>query len=356
MTRYQILDELLSDRYHDYSLDDLTRMVGNRLADLYPGHDGVTRRCIEKDIAYLEYESDFKVEIERYSVQSINKETLRSTTKRCLRYADPTFSIFKKTMNDDEKYLLREAISMLDQFNGLPNLDALESLRLSLNVSSTENPIISFSKNPLGESTILGELFTAISNKQVVEVEYAKFTDKDNPLVYKVYPYLLKEYNRRWYLIAAAFDDGKIRTYALDRINRATPMPSIEYLPFDGDITERFDDIIGVTLYEGVEPGEILFGADESTKDYIFTKPLHDSQRYYAAQRELELKSRYPSLKGGAFFSIECIKNYELIRELCSYGKGLLVLSSEDQSVQDEVIARIDEMRNAYEGLINKKN
>lgn len=30
MTRYKILDELLSNRYHNYSLDDLTEEVSNR--------------------------------------------------------------------------------------------------------------------------------------------------------------------------------------------------------------------------------------------------------------------------------------------------------------------------------------
>ena len=32
MTRYMILDELLSNRYHDYSLDDLTDEVSRRLS------------------------------------------------------------------------------------------------------------------------------------------------------------------------------------------------------------------------------------------------------------------------------------------------------------------------------------
>lgn len=52
MTRYQILDTLLGDRYHSYSLDDLTEEVSNRLADLDPNSDGVCRRTIEKDIVF----------------------------------------------------------------------------------------------------------------------------------------------------------------------------------------------------------------------------------------------------------------------------------------------------------------
>lgn len=48
MTRYKILDELLSCRYHDYSLDDLTEEVNRRLAELYPDTNGVGRELSRK--------------------------------------------------------------------------------------------------------------------------------------------------------------------------------------------------------------------------------------------------------------------------------------------------------------------
>ena len=65
MSRYMILDELLKDRYHNYSLDDLTEIVNDRLAVM--GIELVVRRCIEKDFRFPEYESDFLVELERYT-------------------------------------------------------------------------------------------------------------------------------------------------------------------------------------------------------------------------------------------------------------------------------------------------
>ena len=69
MTRYKILDELLSNRYHDYTLDDLTDIVNDRLAVL--GIEPIVRRTLEKDIQGLEYDSDFLVEIERYTVNGV---------------------------------------------------------------------------------------------------------------------------------------------------------------------------------------------------------------------------------------------------------------------------------------------
>lgn len=169
MTRYKILDDLLSCRYHNYSLDDLTEEVNKRLAELYPDTNGVGRRTIEKDIFYLEYEGPFLVEIERYSAPGYNSEKQKSYNKRCLRYTSPSFSIFKKDLSDDEEYLLKEALSLLGQFEGLPNLDALEGLRLGLGVRKNERKIISLTKNPLENSNLLGELFTAISHRQVIE-------------------------------------------------------------------------------------------------------------------------------------------------------------------------------------------
>lgn len=178
----KILDDLLSCRYHNYSLDDLTEEVNKRLAELYPDTNGVGRRTIEKDIFYLEYEGPFLVEIERYSAPGYNGEKQKSYNKRCLRYTSPSFSIFKKDLSDDEEYLLKEALSLLGQFDGFPNLDALEGLRLGLGVRKNERKIISLTKNPLENSNLLGELFTTISHRQVVELHYHKFSSPHTEL------------------------------------------------------------------------------------------------------------------------------------------------------------------------------
>ena len=152
MTRYQILDDLLSNRYHDYSLNDLTNEVNKRLATM--DISAVSRRCIELDIQYLEYESPFMVEIERYSVPAYSTEKQKNYSKRCLRYATPSYSIFKKALTSDEEYLLSEALSLLGQFDGLPDFEALDNLRKGLNVTN-DRQIISFTKNLLEDSSLI---------------------------------------------------------------------------------------------------------------------------------------------------------------------------------------------------------
>ena len=349
MTRYQILDELLSNRYHNYSLNDLTEEVNKRLAEMYPDGDGVVRRTIEKDIYYLEYEGPFIVEIERYTVPCYDKEKQKSSLKQCLRYADPSFSIFKKEMTSDEEYLLREALSLLGQFDGLPNLDALERLRLGLGIKKNDRKIISFTKNPLENSNLLGELFTAIAQQQVIELHYHVFSASNDIRKVTLSPYLLKEYNRRWFLIAADEKDDKLLNFSLDRIDRCVPLPSHKYKTYDGDINERFDDIVGVTLNDDSPVYMILFWASDMSKHYISTKPIHESQRKVSTETAERLRNTYKTLVGGEFFRIDCKENYELIRELTSFGEELIVL--EPTYIQDKVFERINLLYNKYKML-----
>lgn len=343
MTRYQILDELLGNRYHNYSLNDLTNEVNKRLASM--DVSAVSRRCVELDIQYLEYESPFMVEIERYSVPAYSIEKQKNYSKRCLRYAIPAYSIFKKAMTSDEEYLLSEALSLLGQFDGLPNFEALESLRKGMNVTP-ERQIISFTKNLLEDSSLIGCLFTAISQKQVVEITYHRFDTTWEGRKIALHPYLLKEYNHRWFLFAASVEDGKLLCFALDRIDDVATLTSYEYANCPVDIDEFFDDIIGVTNYANEPVEHILFWVSDSSKDYVMTKPIHGSQRYYSGDKETAYRLQYPSLQGGAFFSIDCKFNYELIRELCSFGKSLIVLSP--ARIQDKVYERVDMMIEEY--------
>ena len=213
-------------------------------------------------------------------------------------------------MTEDEKYLLSEALSLLGQFDGLPNLDGLEALRKSLDVK-TDRQIISFTKNPLENSTLLGELFTSISQKQVIELHFHKF---DTP--------------------------------EIDRTVIVHPLPSHNYVEYDGNLNERFENIVGVSLYDNRPVQTILFWVSDRSKDYVATKPIHESQKHYRGDKEAELRRQYPTLEGGAFFSIDCIENYELIRELTSFGEDLIVLSPEE--VRRSVIQRIEEFYQAY--------
>ena len=323
---------MLSDRHHFQDIHDLTEKCNNKL--VAAGLPTVTQRCIEKDINYLEYDPFF-AEIERFRVSG----------KRCIRYADPSFSIFKKELSKEESNLIHELLNTIGQFDGLANFEWLKQFKIGLGIK--ERPkIISFSNNPyLQNSNLLGILFDNISNNVVVELKYHTFSNTEQKRIV-FHPYLLKQYNDRWYIIGAADSDKKILNFALDRIDNVTPRPEVEFKPCEVDIFERFEDIVGITLHHDRDIEHIIFWASDYSKNYIITKPIHESQKLLRSELLNEISAKHPNLKNGAIFSIDCIPNYELIRELCSFGKELIVLAP--TTIQNEIFERIKAMYELY--------
>ena len=302
------------------------------------GFPEVTQRCIEKDLVSLEG-APFSAPIERY----------KKNGKNCITYGKYSFSIFKQEMSREEKSLLREVLSTLGQFGGLDNFKWLDDFKVGLGLEE-RRPIISFSNNPyyLSDSTLLGTLFDEISNEVVIRLSYHTFTDKTIRSI-DFHPYLLRQYNDRWFLIGAADSDKKILNFALDRIDNAEPLPEKKYIECPEDLYDRFEDVVGVSVYDR-EPGHILFWVSDVSKDYVATKAIHGSQTQLKGEAEQNLRSQYPNLEGGAFFTIDCIRNYELIRELWSYGKELLILYSDD-NIQNDIFDTICEMKEKYSKL-----
>lgn len=345
MTRYKILDDLLSNRHHFYTLDDIVERINDELAEM--GIEPVSRRCVEKDIAYLKGEqSPFFADIESFS------ETVysggKTVKKRCVRYSDPAFSIFKKQLSDDEAYLLSQALSLLGSFDGLPGYDELQKLQAP-GGKRDDRRIVAFDKAPSQNSNLFGKLFTAISQKQAVRLTYHALASAEAKKSLILHPCLLKEYNRRWYVFGAADEDGKLLHFSLDQIDGIEELPAQPYKPCAEGLKDFFDDIIGVTHYDGCEAEEIVLWVGDGSKNYVATKPLHRSQKSLAAEDCEKLRGLYPSLQGGAFFTIRCIENYELIRELSSYGADLAVLSP--KRIQDKIFEQISAMSAKYSKL-----
>lgn len=344
LTRIVLLDKLLADRYHAYSIQDMTDFLERELPQ-YGQKNGVTKRCVEKDIEYLEYNFPILIEFERYSVDAHSASTDKVYRKRCIRYADPTFSIFKGKLTDEEKGLLTTALSTLGSFEGLDGFGWLDDFSKRLGLVE-QQPIIQMSKNLIENRTLMAESFSAIQARSVVNIQYKLFNTSDIREV-KISPYLLKEYNRRWYIIGAAYDTGRILNFALDRINSIEVLPAYDYVFPPDDLSERFEDIIGVSYYKGASVHKIIFWVSDKSAPYVDTKPLHGSQINIRGEREDFIRSQYNIPTGGSIFSIECMENYELIRELCSFGGDLKVLSPEP--IVSSVKQRIKSLYDIYE-------
>ena len=138
-------------------------------------------------------------------------------------------------MSREERILLREVLNTIGQFNGLDNFKWLEDFKLGLG-NNQRKQIISFSNNPyLQNSNLLGTIFDMISNEVVICLSYHTFSDTTIRSI-DFHPYLLKQYNDRWFLIGAAESDGKVLTFALDRIDKVEALPEKKYKKCPDDI------------------------------------------------------------------------------------------------------------------------
>ena len=333
--RYKILDSLLSDRNRFYSVTDLLDKVNEALT--LDGMDYVSRRCIEKDLCALEcapYNAPIKRRIWRNG-------------KMCIRYAEEGFSIFTKKLTKEEENLLSEVLNTLGQFDGLDTFEWLDGLKKRLDIKEHRR-IILFDSNPyLTGKKLIGTLFTAISNKCVISLKYHSFKNSEANR-YIVNPYLLKEYNNRWFLIAG-YKDGTIRNFALDRIEEFEIMSALEYIEPDEDLESRFDDIVGVTLFSDMPTEEILLWVNEEGYQYVKTKPLHGSQRDVKGEEDKAVREKYTALQGGRFFRLQCILNYELEQLLMSKMDQLVVL--EPATLKESLINRIKKMSSLYSSI-----
>lgn len=335
LIRYKYLDRLLSDHHHFYDIHDLTEKVNDMLCE--DGFPEVTQRCIEKDLVSLEG-APFSAPIERF----------KKYGKNCITYSKLSFSIFTKELSDEEANLLREVLSTIGQFDGLDNFKWLDDFKIGLGLEERRQ-IISFSNNPyLKNSNLLGTLFDYISNEVVIRLSYHTFSDATIRSI-DFHPYLLKQYNDRWFLLGSADSTKHILNFALDRIDYVEPLKDKKYERSPYDLSQLFENIIGVTYYEDQPIEHLLCWVSDISKDYVITKPIHKSILFIQGEEEQKLRSKYPQLSSGCFFSIDCIRNYELIRELSSFGKELLVLSGGD--VQEAIKNNINEMIERYKQI-----
>lgn len=262
--RYQKLDELLSDRHHHYTMVEITDKVNDYLVDL--GYEEVTRRCLEKDINFME-ERPFCAPIKRFT----------SNGFRCIKYGRSNFSIFTKELTKEEESLLSEVINTIGQFEGVPNFEWLDALQEQLGTKN-HRQIISFSSAvKLKNSNLLASLYDAVSNEQVISVIYKRFED-ENADTLIVHPYYLKEYNKRWYLVCYDEVRNFICTLALDRFEDFTPMPEKKLVPMTAEVEHRFDNSIGITVLDNQEPEHVVFWTSDKESNYIETKKMHHSQ------------------------------------------------------------------------------
>ena len=196
---------------------------------------------------------------------------------------------------------------------------------------------IIFENIPSGQM-YLTLVIEAMRDSLSIEITYQSFWI-DTPYTFDVYPYCIKVFKQRWYLIAFSPNKSQILIYALDRIKNMS-ITNVEFsLPKDFDGDTFFADCFGIIEGEGKKAENVLLKVNKNQASYIRSLPLHHSQK------ETENNPDY------SIFSYYIKPTFDLRQELLSHGAEVEVLAP--KWFRDEIAAVISEQYNAY---LNEKN
>ena len=304
--RIKVIDRCLSDPKRKYS----TKMIFDAC------NDELERRDFEPITAMNSVRDDIE-QIQRI-YPGADVESYREGRNIYYRYSDPEFSIFKTPMKPDEIIQLTQTLRLLRRFKGMPQFDWVdeiaERLGASLKLDEATEEIVGFDENlDLEGMDNFTPLFNAIVDKQPLKLTYQSFR-MDSKETVVVHPYYLKQYNKRWFLIAWNDEKDFMANYAFDRI-KGVENANVPYKPTDVNFFDYFEDMIGVSKDTRTEPQTVKLWVSTAQWPYIKTKPLHG-----ATQRLVSLDEK------GAIITIEVYLNYELEQQILSFGEKVKVL------------------------------
>lgn len=308
LIRYRTIDKALQNRTRKWTLVDLIDACSDALYELEGKDTYVSKRTVQLDIQFMRSDKlGYLAPIEVYD-------------RKYYRYSDPEFSITNVPLTNTDLDILTESVTMLRQFKDFSLFNELNGVIQKLEdkiyrESDHLEPIIHLDKNEqLTGLEFLDVLYQAISKQIVVDVEYRSFTARQQGS-HVFHPYILKEYNNRWFLVGRAEGQNKILTLALDRIKAITPNLKAEYRQESFNGAEYYKDTIGVTVINR-PPILLRLHFDRKNLPYVVTKPLHVSQ---------VLVEEFKDGSGTVELSVQ--HNFELERLILGFGDGVTVLS-----------------------------
>ncbi len=324
--RIKVIDRCLSDKNRKYTTAEMMELCNKELEDR--GFDPISStNSIRND----------RNQIEKTYPDALIEE-IREGKNIYYHYADPNFSIFSPPLKSEEVAQLTQMLGVLKRFKGMPQFDWLaevtERLGASLKIDvGSADEIVGFDENlDLKGIEHFTPLFNAIIDKRPLQITYKSFRQEEKSKII-VHPYYLKQYNKRWFLIAWNAEMNFLANYALDRI-LAIKDAKVPFLPADIDFFEYFDDMIGVSKDSRTELQKVKLWVSAAQWPYTKTKPLHGTQHTVKVGED------------GTIITIEVYLNYELEQLLLSFGEKVKVL--EPQALKERIKHRLSEAANNY--------
>lgn len=260
-------------------------------------------------------------------------DLLQRTLQRDIQVIREVYNIEIKCNRSTNEYEITEDNDLYAQ-NLLEAFDVFRALQNYGNLSE----VIQFEKRLPAGTEYLSPLLRAIKEKRQVKLYYYKFWDRSSQIQERtIEPYLLKEAQRRWYVLAWDVEKEALRVFGLDRIKRLDDERGVKFQhPVPKGVEHYFDDSFGAWVdNERTQAEEVVLAFRKLPTDTVFipnpakyleAMPLHSSQQILKDEEEaIVLRLRIKITP-------------DFIKELLSYGKQVEVITP--AHLQEELITK----------------
>lgn len=306
--RYRIIDQALTNRHKRWRYDDLIEHVSEKLAEEYDIFKGISKRQFDDDLRIMR--KDFP---EGYGAPIIRKDG-------DIYYEDPDFSINNNPLNDTDIENLKEVLRLIKPFQSLPQLMELETIIGKVQGAISQHvgdEIISLDHNPDAKGLYLIEkLYSLIREGRVISVFYKSFKG-ESEITILLHPFMIKEYNNRWFLQGWEPTEDRFINLGLDRIIDFTPVDGKPDNEKKSQLIQLQKNIVGISFVEGEKPCTIRLWFSREQAPYITTKPLHTSQEVLEENET------------GIVITLQLVPNFELEQLILGFGERVRVLEPE---------------------------
>lgn len=172
----------------------------------------------------------------------------------------------------------------------------------------------------------LTNLLQAIRENREIKFKHFSYQRKKSR-PYSMQPYLIKEYQNRWYVVGWVKGMKAFRTFGVDRLEKLTITTKTFQRDEKVNLIERFNQTIGV-VYGNSRLEEVVLWISPSQIPYIKSLPWHSSQKIIEETEK------------GMKMSLFIYPNYELIQQILMHHATVKVL--QPSWLQEEVKKKLE--------------
>jgi predicted DNA-binding transcriptional regulator YafY len=307
MRRYMVIDHLLRNPMRKY-----------------PTMVEIIEACLEK-LDYAPSEETLQKDIRNMKMDppmGFGAPIRFSRVHMGYEYTDANYTLTAVSLQESEIAIIENAIELIHAIGG-SRIGAKFNHAMQKVLSATLErkdlmdslPVLQTMHPPVPKGMEHFDLFYKAC-KERIPLSFLHFSYQKRIFKHIIlHPFLIKEFENRWYLIGFSEAHNQVRTFGIDRISN----PELLKLTFVASDTQTvldyLHDIYGVFPLKNEKKTTITIVADELATHYFKAYPLHDSQT-------LQIQS-----DGASEISFELIPSVELASYFLSQGKRIRIIS-----------------------------